>query len=62
VRYSHLTKAARLKFANRAHLSVAMAKVATIAEEAEIYLLVNGGGTPQTETDMDNAARIARNS
>ncbi|MGW3196741.1 DUF262 domain-containing protein [Streptomyces sp. NPDC001118] len=62
VRYSHLTKAARLKFANRAHLSVAMAKVATIAEEAEIYLLVNGGGTPQTETDMNNAARIARNS
>ncbi|MEV0443551.1 DUF262 domain-containing protein [Streptomyces spectabilis] len=59
VRLSGLTKAARLKFANRAHLSVAMAKVATAAEEAEIYLLVNGGGTPQSKTDMDNAARIA---
>ncbi|MEW1762405.1 DUF262 domain-containing protein [Streptomyces cyaneofuscatus] len=59
VRLSGLTKAERLRFGNRAHLSVAMAKVATAAEEAEIYLLVNGGGTPQTEADMDNAARIA---
>ncbi|WP_328973339.1 DUF262 domain-containing protein [Streptomyces sp. NBC_00239] len=59
VRLSGLAKPARLKFANRAHLSVAMAKVATAAEEAEIYLLVNGGGTPQSEADMDNATRIA---
>ncbi|MET9779250.1 DUF262 domain-containing protein [Streptomyces sp. NPDC006367] len=59
VRISGLTKSARLKFANRAHLSIAMAKVATVAEEAEIYLLVNGGGTPQTAGDMDNAAFVA---
>ncbi|MFE1476509.1 DUF262 domain-containing protein [Streptomyces cyaneofuscatus] len=59
VRISGLSKPARLKFANRAHLSVAMAKVATVADEAEIYLLVNGGGTPQSGSDMDNAARVA---
>ncbi|MFG2210948.1 DUF262 domain-containing protein [Streptomyces sp. NPDC048638] len=59
VRFSGLTQAARLKFANRAHLSVALAKVATLTEEAEIYVLVNGGGTPQSEADMDNAARVA---
>ncbi len=59
VRISGLTKPARLKFANRAHLSIAMAKVATAAEEAEIYLLVNGGGTPQTIMDMDNATLVA---
>jgi hypothetical protein len=59
VRISGLTKSARLKFANRAHLSIAMAKVATVADEAEIYLLVNGGGTPQSEADMGNAARVA---
>jgi hypothetical protein len=33
--------------------------VSTVAEEAEIYLLVNGAGTPQTDADMANAARIA---
>ncbi|MEU0160205.1 DUF262 domain-containing protein [Streptomyces sp. NPDC006261] len=32
---------------------------ATEADEAAFYLLVNGGGTPQTDNDMDNAARIA---
>jgi hypothetical protein len=32
---------------------------ATEAEEAEFYLLVNGGGTPQTDENMANAARVA---
>ncbi|MEU1434033.1 DUF262 domain-containing protein [Streptomyces sp. NPDC005786] len=32
---------------------------ATEAAEAEFYLLVNGGGTPQTDADMGNAARVA---
>lgn len=40
-------------------LATVEAKVATIEEEAALYLLVNGGGTPQAETDMDNAARVA---
>lgn len=33
---------------------------ATEADEAAFYLLVNGGGTPQTGADMGNAARVAR--
>lgn len=32
---------------------------ATEAHEAAFYLLVNGGGTPQTSEDMDRAAHIA---
>jgi len=32
---------------------------ATEADEAAFYLLVNGGGTPQTDTDMANAASVA---
>ncbi|WP_171053387.1 DUF262 domain-containing protein [Streptomyces marianii] len=58
VRYSGLSRPAQLKFSNRAHLSIAMAKVPTVTDEANIYLLVNGGGTPQTPADMDNAARV----
>lgn len=60
VRYPKLTLPAQRHFANRAHLAVATATVATIEEEAEIFLLVNGGGTPQTSEDMANAARIAK--
>ncbi|WP_433855147.1 DUF262 domain-containing protein [Streptomyces kronopolitis] len=59
VRHSGLTLPRRRHFANRAQLTVAVAHVATVQEEAAIYLLVNGGGTPQTDTDMANAARIA---
>lgn len=60
VRWSGLTPPRRRHFSNRAHLTVATAHVATVQEEAAVYLLVNGGGTPQTDADMDNAARIAK--
>jgi hypothetical protein len=30
-----------------------------VEEEARVYLLVNGQGTPQTADDMANAARVA---
>jgi hypothetical protein len=40
-------------------LPCAEAHFPTIEREAEIYLLVNGGGTPQTGADMANAARVA---
>jgi hypothetical protein len=60
VRWSGLALPQQRHFANRAHLTVATARVATIREEAAIYLLVNGGGTPQTDADMANAARVAR--
>jgi hypothetical protein len=32
----------------------------TVQDEADLYLLVNGGGTPQTMQDMANAAKVAR--
>ncbi|MFD4596739.1 DUF262 domain-containing protein [Streptomyces sp. NPDC058464] len=59
VRWSGLALPRQRHFANRAHLTVATARVATVQEEAAIYLLVNGGGTPQTDADMARAARIA---
>lgn len=59
VRWSGLTLPRQRHFANRAHLTLATARVATIQEEAAIYLLVNGGGTPQADADMANAARVA---
>ncbi len=41
-------------------LPVAEANVATVQEEAEVYLLVNSAGTSQTPADLERAARIAR--
>ncbi|SCL20426.1 Protein of unknown function DUF262 [Micromonospora pallida] len=35
------------------------ARVGTVADEATIYLLVNGAGTPHAGADLDRAARIA---
>lgn len=60
VRWDGLTLPRQRHFANRAHLTVATARVATVQDEAAVYLLVNGGGTPQTDADMDNASRVAR--
>jgi hypothetical protein len=31
----------------------------SVQEEADLYLLINGGGTPQTAADMANAAKVA---
>ena len=35
------------------------AQAATLEEEAELYLLLNGAGTPQSAEAMANAARVA---
>lgn len=60
VTHGGLTVVGRRMVESRALLQVADAKTcATVADEAAIYLLVNGGGTPQTEQDMDNANDIA---
>jgi hypothetical protein len=60
VRYTGLTVPGQRIFANRAQFMVAETKAcATEADEARFYLLVNGGGTQQTEADMANAARVA---
>jgi hypothetical protein len=59
VRYSGLTRTAQRFFESRP-VPVAEAQVKTVAEEAVIYLRVNGSGTPQAAADLDRAARIAR--
>lgn len=45
--------------ASRAMLPVGEAMLSTTREEAEVYLLVNGAGTPQTDEDLANAAQVA---
>lgn len=60
LRFDDLTKIGRTRFKRHAHLPCVEAKLATLREEAEIYQLVNGGGTPQTDADMARAARVAR--
>lgn len=60
VRHSGLTSIGRRVFEGKAHLQVAETRAASIADEAAIYLLVNGGGTPQTGADMANARHIAQ--
>jgi hypothetical protein len=59
VRYSGLTRPAQRFFENTP-CPVAEAHVQTVAEEAAIYLRVNGSGTPQTTEDMTRAAGIAK--
>jgi hypothetical protein len=58
VRYTGLTKTGQRFAENRCVLPCAAGKLATVEQEAEIYLLVNGAGTPQTQADMDRAARV----
>jgi hypothetical protein len=60
VRHRGLTKPGQLKLEQQASFAVAEFKTAsTVADEAEIYLLVNGGGTPQTGEDMQRARDLA---
>lgn len=44
----------------RAPRQVATARVATVEEETEIYLLVNGARTSQTDQDLLRAEEIAQ--
>lgn len=60
VRYTGLTIVGQRFMKRYCSLLVAETKdCATEAEEAAFYLLVNGGGTPQSTTDMANAASVA---
>lgn len=59
VTYLGLTTVAQRHTANRAMLPVIESKVPTIAAEADLYLLINGGGTPHTPADMIRAASHA---
>ncbi|TDC26878.1 DUF262 domain-containing protein [Micromonospora sp. 15K316] len=59
VRFTGLTIVGQRFAENRCVLPCAEGRLATVHQEAEVYLLVNGGGTPQTSADMKNAARVA---
>ncbi|MFJ4741338.1 DUF262 domain-containing protein [Streptomyces sp. NPDC088775] len=60
VRYSGLSEPGRLKFDRRAQFQVAEFRTAgRINDEATMYLLVNGGGTPHTAQEMQHAWEIA---
>lgn len=62
VYFSSLTVAGQRWFVSRALFAVAeFRSAATIHDEAEIYLLVNGGGTVQTQADMQRARDHAVN-
>lgn len=41
-------------------LPCAEGQLPSLRAEAELFLLVNGGGTPQTETDLQRATRLIR--
>jgi hypothetical protein len=59
VRFTGLTRVGQRFAEDRCVLPCAEGRLATVTQEAEVYMLVNGGGTPQTADDMANAARIA---
>jgi hypothetical protein len=61
VRHGGLTPKGQRFMERYCSLLVAEAKdCATEADEAAFYVLVNGGGTPQSVADMRNAAQVAR--
>lgn len=59
VRFSGLTIVGQRRFMRMAQLPVCEARAGSDSEEAEIYLLVNGAGTPQTDEDLSRAERAA---
>lgn len=58
VRYSGLSRRGRLGF-DGSILATYVSRLSTLEEEAELYLLINFGGEPQTEEDRKRAAVIA---
>lgn len=59
VRHSGLSRPAQRHQAMSWQLPVVEAQVSTIEEEASLYLLVNGAGTPQRQDDMLHAESVA---
>lgn len=59
VTYTGLTLPGQRLMSNHAMLPVIEAAANSIEEEADLYLLVNTGGTTQTEDDLANAASYA---
>lgn len=59
IRFSGLSVVGQRRFMRMAQIPVCEARVGTVREEAQIYLLVNGSGTAQTDDDLNRAARVA---
>lgn len=59
VTYSGLSRSWRRRLGTSCMLPVIEAKLPSLQAEAELYLLVNGGGTAQSAADMARAAQIA---
>lgn len=59
VKHGGLTTVAQRLLGSRSMLPVVETKVASIAEEADLYVRVNTSGTEQTEADLDNARNVA---
>lgn len=57
--YGGLTRSAQLHIGHQFRFPMVTARVPTVEDEAAIYLLINGAGTAQTETDLARAASIA---
>lgn len=58
VTYNDLTTVGK-RISRNWTIPTAEASVGSIADEAEIYLRVNGAGTDQSQDDLDNAASVA---
>jgi len=59
VRFTGLNEIGQNSSTNRTIVPVGIGKFASVRAEAAIYLLLNGGGTPQSDADMANARRVA---
>lgn len=61
VRFPDLTAKGQRLFKSRAMFSVFEYKGAScVQDEADLYLLLNGGGTPQSVEDMSQAQKISK--
>jgi hypothetical protein len=60
VTVNHLTETGQRKVSSRMQLPVVTARVDSLEAEAEIYRLVNAGGTAHTSADLAAAAKIER--
>ena len=60
VTFDGLHETQQRRFSNWAQLPVLEAQLPTVAAEAELYELINTGGTAQTDDDLARASAIAR--
>lgn len=59
VSFLGLTDVGRRFVAHSFHLPVVEAKLPDLRSEAELYLLINGGGTPHSDSDLSTARGLA---